>query len=830
MFLLESCRCEPYLYPPEGVEYGAWMPFRDVRMTKMRSVSLQCCSYVVFGVFVRDAYSVETSSFGLLLADQNSFSVYLGIAQVALAVGLFVGLINLFSGDDELSPLGIAIPKQLVSQPIALGVIALFLVILSFTDLPTLPLLVFAALVGALGWTGYTYSKRELELTAAEINQLSLQKGNPNASILKIELGSSLLCLAAPDTQGNLVEKIPALRFAVKDELGLTIPSVSVKDNLKIPANAYRISIRGGVVAEGVVHKDRFMVVMDEAQDETLEGIQEREPVFGLSAIWITEELCHSVGDLFLHAMSPVTVVMTHLSYVVEKYASELLTREAVADMVDEIKSNSPRVVDSVINEKESLSRLHHILKSLLAEQVPVRDLPTIFETVSDCSDLPIEACIEKIRSTLRRQICANVSTTGPEGQQRIYCVELPAEVEVAVSNMRVSTDEFSDALNQAAIPLVQEGLPIVVVSSNASRSRVRAHVVSGTEDIIVLSKNEIVPEVELKIVGTVKPKIKKCTLPTHAKQIGDKQHIIEYAASILGETSHPSAIDRIESGIVEITNLVEEVLEHESTGGLSPVQASIHQVLVDQGFNPTLATGILDSIHLDASYHEDQLSKLVANEIIRRMPQVVQPPLRDSSRPSVIALVGPTGVGKTTTIAKLATRFGLQQGRRIVLVTADTYRVAAVDQLQQYANIFDAQLEIASSAVEMTSKMASLDKSGVVLIDTAGRSAADEERIEETAKILQAARPTETHLVLSAATSVTASKRAIEKFSPTGFNRVIVTKLDEAVTNGEILTTLCDLKVPISWFTDGQDVSSHLEIAKPSRIVDQMFMQCMAV
>ena len=123
-----------------------------------------------------------------------------------------------------------------------------------------------------------------------------------------------------------------------------------------------------------------------------------------------------------------------------------------------------------------------------------------------------------------------------------------------------------------------------------------------------------------------------------------------------------------------------------------------------------------------------------------------------------------------------------------------------------------------------MTRVIDSLDGNGIVLIDTAGRSATDGDRIQETAKILQAARPTETHLVLSAATSITASMRAAERFAPTGYDRVIVTKLDEAVTKGEILTTLCGLKVPMSWFTNGQDVASHIDLARPSTLAEQFF------
>lgn len=776
---------------------------------------------------MRVASGSDMATMPTLLGEQFVTSVYSGAWQVILAAGLFVGLVNLLANEGNRIPLGIEIPKQLVSQPSLLGLVAALLVVLSFTELPTLPLLILASVLGALAWTGYQQAFiAEDQLTSTEIEQLELSKSTPRESFVKLELSSSLLSLASSETNTNLVEKMASLRAAVTDALGFTIPPIRIKDNLKLPVNTYRIYLRGGVVGEGVVHKDRFMVVLGEESGTDLEGIREREPVFGLAAVWVTAEVRDSVGELFVQAMDPISVVMTHLANIVQKHAAELLTREAVSELVDDLRITSPRLVERVIGESVTFSRLHHILTLLLEEQVPVNDLSTIVETAADGCDLDEEACVEKVRSTLRRQICANVSTTGFGGQQVIRCVELPRDVEVAVSNNHISTERLSVALQEAARPLIEDGLPIVVVSSEATRRQVREQVTCTTEEVVVLSRNEIVPEVELQIVGTVEPA--ECLdqvmyIPATEE---DKLQTVAYAKSILGNARVTSSTGRIERGIAEIRTLVGEVLEHESADRLSPTLAKGQRNLIEQGINPILATSIIKSVKAEPSIEDVALKMLVSEELIRRMPRVVPPPSRNTSEPTIIALVGPTGVGKTTTIAKLATKFGLQQGRKIVFVTADTYRVAAVDQVQQYAELFDAELKIAGTCIEMTQVISSLGGEGIVLIDTAGRSATDGDRIEETAKILRAARPTETHLVLSATTSITALKIATEKFAPTGYDRVIVTKLDEATTKGEIVTTLCDLSVPMSWFTDGQDVASHIDLARPSSLVDQIVHQ----
>jgi flagellar biosynthesis protein FlhF len=393
----------------------------------------------------------------------------------------------------------------------------------------------------------------------------------------------------------------------------------------------------------------------------------------------------------------------------------------------------------------------------------------------------------------------------------------------VAVSNNHIPAEELSVALQDAARPLIEDGLPIVVVSSEANRRQVREQVAYTTEDVVVLSRSEIVPEVELQVVGTVEPTDCLDQVMYIPATEEDKLQTVAYAKSILGNARVTSSTGRIERGIAEIRTLVGEVLEHESADRLSPTLAKAQRNLVEQGIDSSLATSIIKSVKAEPSIEDVALRMLVSEELIRRMPRVAPPPSRNASKPTIIALVGPTGVGKTTTIAKLATKFGLQQGRKIVFVTADTYRVAAVDQVQQYAELFDAELKIAGTCIEMTKVISSLGGDGIVLIDTAGRSATDGDRIEETAKILRAARPTETHLVLSATTSITALKIAVEKFAPTGYDRVIVTKLDEAATKGEIVTTLCDLTVPMSWFTDGQDVASHIDLARPSSLVDQL-------
>lgn len=187
--------------------------------------------------------------------------------------------------------------------------------------------------------------------------------------------------------------------------------------------------------------------------------------------------------------------------------------------------------------------------------------------------------------------------------------------------------------------------------------------------------------------------------------------------------------------------------------------------------------------------------------------------------RPRTVALIGPTGVGKTTTLAKLAATAKLRHGRRVGLITSDTYRIAAVEQLRTYADIIGLPLKVVSGPQEMRPALEAMADLDEILIDTAGRSQHDEERLTELRTYLDEADPHETHLVLSSVASEAVLTRAVDNFAPLGPNRLIITKLDEAVNFGVLLSVLRRLNVSLSYVTTGQEVPDHIEPGKADRL-----------
>jgi flagellar biosynthesis protein FlhF len=201
-------------------------------------------------------------------------------------------------------------------------------------------------------------------------------------------------------------------------------------------------------------------------------------------------------------------------------------------------------------------------------------------------------------------------------------------------------------------------------------------------------------------------------------------------------------------------------------------------------------------------------LNRFVASSI------KVAPPMPLSRFQKVIAFVGPTGVGKTTTIAKLAARFSLMEQKRVAMVTADTYRIAATEQLKTYGRIMGIPVEVADSADDMGGILNKYKNMDVVLVDTAGRSPSSDEQLEELKYFVTQSQPDEIHLVLSATTKYFDMIRIIERFgSVVPINRMIFTKLDETRFYGAFVNLMNNFQIPLSYYAAGQNVPDDLEV-----------------
>jgi len=249
---------------------------------------------------------------------------------------------------------------------------------------------------------------------------------------------------------------------------------------------------------------------------------------------------------------------------------------------------------------------------------------------------------------------------------------------------------------------------------------------------------------------------------------------------------------------------------------------------LLEQEVAQELAEGVVHQVldQLNSTQLEDEATvhQAVHQTIAKLIPtDESTEPLRqaDDGRPRTVALIGPTGVGKTTTIAKLAATFKLKQKKNVGLITLDTYRIAAVDQLRTYADIIGIPLHVALSPQELVSATRKCAGCDVILIDTAGRSQRDDKRLDQLHGFFQAANPHEVHLVLSSNSAQPVIMEAVKRFSTIGADRIIFTKLDEAVNFGVLLNVAKQVNKRLSYVTMGQDVPDHIEPGRSARIAD---------
>lgn len=242
----------------------------------------------------------------------------------------------------------------------------------------------------------------------------------------------------------------------------------------------------------------------------------------------------------------------------------------------------------------------------------------------------------------------------------------------------------------------------------------------------------------------------------------------------------------------------------------------------------------------------ENQVAEELAGEIIRTIQKQVRPeqysqpevmrerlaeqlekllpttgPIKRTKAkgPHVVALIGPTGVGKTTTIAKLAANLKLREKHRIGLITLDTYRIAAVDQLKKYADIIGSPLRVVGNAEDLVDALTAMQDCDFVLIDTAGRSPNDTMKLNELKSLLAVAEPDEVHLVLSTTASESCIELAIARFSEVRADKIIFTKLDEAAHVGVVLNVVRKVNKSLSYVTTGQDVPDDIEVGKGRRL-----------
>ena len=334
--------------------------------------------------------------------------------------------------------------------------------------------------------------------------------------IMELEVGYELIPLVDADNNGELLDRIKSVRRQFALEMGFIVPPLHIRDNLQLKSNEYGILIKGVEVSRGSIMAGRLLAMNPGTIEKEIDGIQTKEPTFGLPAVWISTSDKQKAQMAGYTVVDSSTVVTTHIKETIKRHASELLGRQETQSLIDKFKESNPKVIEELIPDVLSLGKVQKVLQNLLKEQISIRDLRTILEQLADYGPTTKDTDIltEYVRQALARPITKQFQST--DGSLSV--MTLNREVEELIQSS-IQKTELSSFL--ALEPTVAEKLLIklqeaveaitpqmetspVLLASPGIRHHLRKFVERFIPDLAVLSHSEIIPSVQIKTLKVV--------------------------------------------------------------------------------------------------------------------------------------------------------------------------------------------------------------------------------------------------------------------------------------------------------------------------------------
>jgi len=443
------------------------------------------------------------------------------VSQVpALLVSTATGIVVTRAASEN--NLGQDLIEQLFGNyPRLLYIVGFVMIVLGITT----PLPFTFAILGAVFlFIGNTMDKKPVEEVVEQKQEIShaeeLRKPENVLGLLKVddielEFGYGLIPLADVEQGGDLLDRIVMIRRQIAMELGLVVPIVRLRDNIQLNPNEYVIKIKGVKVAKGEVYFDHYLAMDPGTAEGELEGIETIEPAFGLRAKWITEGEREKAEIYGYIVVDPPSVIATHLTEIIKEKAHELIGRQDVKMLIDNVKEEHPAVVEELVPKILSLGEIQKVLSNLLREQISIRDMVTILETLADYGKITHDT--DLLTEYVRQRLSGYITSKYVEDGNQLNVVTLDNSVEETIMNSITKTEtgsylslEPSTAqriLNntlKAVKKLTNAGEQPIVLTAPIVRLYFKRLTEQLTRDLIVLSYNEIDPSVEVKSVEVV--------------------------------------------------------------------------------------------------------------------------------------------------------------------------------------------------------------------------------------------------------------------------------------------------------------------------------------
>lgn len=475
---------------------------------------------IIGGIIVGMIYHNEPFQ----LALNNYISLTIGDGLVtqfpSLIISTATGIVVTRSISD--GSFGSDISDQFTREARVYFITAVFLVLLAV--LPGFPWYVLLPMAAVMGFTGTRLNRKKNAEEAAEraVSGSEEKEETRSSDIpgiepldpLSLELGYGLIPLVDKEKGADLLERITRIRRETASELGLVVPKIRVRDNMKLEPSEYCFKIKGVDISRADIRMNHYLAINSGGTEEELQGEKTTDPAFGLPAQWISEDQRDKAEQAGYLVVDPPSIIATHLTGIIKKYASEILGRQEVQSIIDSMHDKYPAVVDEV-KKVLNLGEIQKVLQSLLREQISIRNMVVILETLGDFAVVSKDSVFltEKTRQALGRQICLqyadenkvlNVLTIDPEIESQI----IESKVETIEGYIPVLDREFmSSFVNSVTNEMMKyrdENKFIVILCSEEARPLVKKAIERELPAVAVLSARELKTDINFEILGEI--------------------------------------------------------------------------------------------------------------------------------------------------------------------------------------------------------------------------------------------------------------------------------------------------------------------------------------
>jgi len=413
--------------------------------------------------------------------------------------------------------------SQMVNNPAAFSIAGT--VLFFFGLIPGLPHFPFFLLAFLCGTVSLRMFKERNRKETLQIKKAEDEKKAPipekvesilPLDVMELEVGYELIPLVDADRNGELLDRIKSIRRQFALEMGFIVPPLHIRDNLQLKSSEYAILIKGVEIAKGSVMVGRFMAMSPGKTQREVEGIKTTEPTFGLPAVWITGAAKQEAQVAGYTVVDPATVITTHIKETIKRNAEELLGRQEVQALLDKFKETNPKVIEELIPNLMSLGKVQKVLQNLLKEQISIRDLRTILETLADFASKieDPDMLTEYVRQALARPITKQYQAK--DGSIAVLTLDKNVEdlIEKSIQKTEVSTFlAMEPTLAEKILMTIKESMEAVtpqvetspiLLSSPIIRLYLRRLTERFMPDLVVLSHNEIMPTAQIKTLRVV--------------------------------------------------------------------------------------------------------------------------------------------------------------------------------------------------------------------------------------------------------------------------------------------------------------------------------------